>query len=380
MPGLIVHEWIEKNGGAEKVLDQLADLLPTAEVLCLWNDRGHPVGGRKVRESILAGTPLRRNKAAALLTMPIIWRSINLNSYDWAVISTHLFAHHVKVETRSLTPEKYAYVHTPARYIWTPELDGRGRSLPARLVSKPLRRVDAMRAKELKSIAANSDFVRQRIARTWEREATVIYPPVAVSRITSVPGWKDHVEGKEHDVLCGLPAQFVLGASRLVMYKMLDQVIHVGKRAGLPVVIVGEGPDRPRLERIAQEEKVECYFLGGVSDEMLFSLYESCTFYVFPPIEDFGIVPVEAMAAGAAVIANRVGGASETVIHGTTGALADFSSDQDIDEALAVAQFCSRTASKQRAENFSEERFSQSLTEWAPHIFRNFEAAKEPDA
>jgi glycosyltransferase involved in cell wall biosynthesis len=378
--GLIVHEWIEKNGGAEKVLEKLADLVPAADVLCLWNDPGHLVSGRKVKESVLARTPLRRSKAAALLTMPVVWRTIKLNSYDWAVISTHLFAHHVKVDTRTTHPEKYAYVHTPARYIWTPELDDRGRSLPARLISKPLRRIDAIRARELKSIAANSEFVRQRIASTWERDATVIYPPVAVNRITSVPDWRDHLSSIEHDTMDGLPEHFVLGASRLVKYKMLDQVIRVGKRAGLPVVIVGDGPDKLRLERIAQDEKVECYFLGGITDEMLYSLYRQCSFYVFPPIEDFGIVPVEAMAAGAAVIANRVGGASETVLHGVTGALTDFSSDNEIDEAIRVVQSCHSTASTQQAENFSEERFRRSLTDWAPHIFGSYVAVKEKDA
>lgn len=381
MPGLIVHEWIEKNGGAEKVVAKLAELLPSAEVLCLWNDDlGNVIPNHRIKESVLARSPLRRSKAAALLTMPVIWRLIDLAPCDWAVISTHLFAHHVKVDTGTPSPEKYAYVHTPARYIWTPELDSRGRSLPARLLSVPLRRIDALRAKELKSIAANSEFVRNRIAKTWERDANVIYPPVAVGRIKTIANWRSHLDADEEKLFDGLPTQFALGASRLVQYKMLDQVIRVGKQAGLPVVIVGSGPDLPRLQHIARDENVECYFLGGVSDQLLYSLFQACSFYVFPPVEDFGIAPVEAMAAGAVVMANRVGGGSETVVHGVTGALTDFSSSEEIDVALGVVQACNRDASRARAENFSEERFCAALKDWAPQVFGSSARIKESNA
>lgn len=378
MPGLIVHEWIERNGGAEKVLAKIADLLPAADILCLWNDDpASVIPSHRIKESILAKTPLRRSKAAALLTMPLVWRNIKSAPCDWAIISTHLFAHHVKVDTHTPNPQKYAYVHTPARYIWTPELDDRGRSLPARLLSPPLRRIDAWRAKELTSIAANSEFVRNRIRDTWERDASVVYPPVAVDKIASCADWRVRLKSDEEKLFAGLPAQFILGASRLVPYKMLDQVILVGKRAGLPVVIVGNGPDLPRLQHIAKEENVECHFLGGVSDELLYSLFQVCALYVFPPVEDFGIAPVEAMAAGAVVMANRVGGASETVVHGATGALTDFSSEEEIDAALAVVQACNRKASRARAVNFSENQFATNLQAWAPQVFDSSTGAKE---
>jgi glycosyltransferase involved in cell wall biosynthesis len=293
------------------------------------------------------------------------------------MISTHLFAHHVRLSGGSKTSMKFAYVHTPARYIWAPELDSRGRSLPVRMLSVPLRRLDASRAKELTKVAANSEFVSRRIETTWERESTVIYPPVAVERIKSVERWRDHLNVDEEKVVDGLPDEFVLGASRLVMYKMLDHVIRVGKRAQLPVVIVGDGPDLPRLKTIANEEKIECYFVGGVSDRLLYSLFQSCSVYVFPPVEDFGIIPVEAMAAGAPVIANRRGGASESVVHGVTGALTSFSSNSEIDEALRLAAKCRTNDSLQRAEDFSEARFRRELGSWAPEVFGTASVGKE---
>lgn len=376
MPGLIVHEWIEKNGGAEKVLEKFTELLPATDIFCLWNDDPGRFADRFVTESILARTPLRRKKAVALAAMPFVWRNIPTKSYEWALISTHLFAHHLKLTGGTSTGAKYAYVHTPARYIWTPELDSRGRSLPARILSMPLRRLDATRAQELTSIAANSRFVARRIENTWGREASVIYPPVAVERIKAENSWRDSLGDAEQRLHDELPAKFVLGASRLVQYKMLDQVLRVGKQAGLPVVIVGNGPDLPRLKRIAEAEQIPCHFLGGVSDYMLYSLYQACTFFVFPPVEDFGIAPVEAMAAGAVVMANRQGGASESVVHGVTGALTDFSSKSEIDGALSVLENCSHDAARQRADDFSEDKFSGNLETWLPEVFADSSAKR----
>lgn len=363
-----MHEWIEKNGGAEKVLTQLARMLPNADLLCLWNDDPDRFGGRPVQESLLSRTPLRRHKAAALLAMPAVWRLLRAEQYDWALVSTHLFAHHVKLGAKSYAGRKYAYVHTPARYIWTPELDHRGRSLPARLLSRPLKKLDSSRAQELAKVAANSKFVARRIEATWERESTVIYPPVEVDRIQSENDWRTRLVPDDLQKIDNLPAEFVLGASRLVRYKMLDQVLRVAKRARLPVVIAGAGPDLPRLIRIAEDEGVDCRFIGKVSDELLYALYQRCSLFVFPPIEDFGIMPVEAMAAGAAVMANRIGGAAETVVHGESGVLTNFASRTEIDEALDVIGRCVPEASRERAKDFSESRFRNNVARWIPEV------------
>src|SRR5690606_22739556 len=122
-------------------------------------------------------------------------------------------------------------------------------------------------------------------------------------------------------VASALPSAFVLGASRLVPYKRVDAAIIAGEAAGLPAVIAGDGPDRARLAALAARASIPVTFLGRTSDALLRELYRRATVYVFAPIEDFGIMPVEAMAAGTPVIARDIGGAAETVVDGVTGAL-----------------------------------------------------------
>ena len=140
MPGVLVHEWIERDGGSEKVLDEFVRCFPDADVLCLWDNAGR-YPGRTVVESGLARTPLRRSKALALPAMPFVWRD-RPGDYDFALVSSHCFAHHVSFRTPPAEFRKYVYVHTPARYLWTPELDERGTSPAARLASPVLRGID----------------------------------------------------------------------------------------------------------------------------------------------------------------------------------------------------------------------------------------------
>ena len=139
MTGLIVNEWIEAAGGAERVLSRLATLFPDADLLCLWNDDPTRFPDRTVRETWLARTPLRRHKALALPVMPITWRLPRQTTHDWTLVSSHAFAHHVRVEGDG---PKYVYVHTPARYLWAPELDQRGDNLAVRIAGPPLRALD----------------------------------------------------------------------------------------------------------------------------------------------------------------------------------------------------------------------------------------------
>ncbi len=120
-----------------------------------------------------------------------------------------------------------------------------------------------------------------------------------------------------------LPQDFLLAASRLVPYKRIDEAIRAAALTDLPLVVAGDGPDRARLESVAESEKIPVYFLGRVSDALLFALYQKSLAYIFLGVEDFGIMPVEAMAAGASVVGNSVGGVAETVMDGITGALCD---------------------------------------------------------
>ncbi|MEU5842250.1 glycosyltransferase [Rhodococcus sp. NPDC047139] len=317
VPGILVHEWIARDGGSEKVLDEFVRAFPDADVLCLWDDADR-YPERTVHESGLARTPLRRNKALALATMPYFWRR-RPGSYDFALVSSHCFAHHVTFDAAPNGFEKLVYVHTPARYLWNPELDDRGASLAVRCAAPPLRALDRRRAREGAHFAANSDFVRRRIERAWGVDARVIFPPVETTRISAVPDWRNELSAAESDLVEGLPEIFVLGASRFVPYKRLDWVIRAAERAGLPAVIAGSGPEERRLRRLAAESTVPVHVLARPSDALLYSLYQQAHVYVFPAVEDFGIMPVEARAAGARVIVNSLGGAGETVREGVDG-------------------------------------------------------------
>ncbi len=358
--GVLVHEWLAETGGSENVFDVLVDTFPDADLLCLWSDVQNRYPGRQLNETWLARTPLRKRKVAALPAIPPTWRRRRGN-YDWALVSSHLFAHHASFRDQPADFRKYVYVHSPARYIWEPELDRRGSSRVARLAAAPIKPLDRRRAQEITAAAANSHFVRERIARAWDIDATVIYPPVEVERIQRVPDWSEHVTDTERAILDALPADFLLGASRLIPYKALDLVIRAGAVTDLPVVIAGDGPERDRLEHGAVEAGVRTIFLGRVSDEFLYALYQRCLAYVFPAVEDFGIMPVEAMAAGAAVICGRIGGVLETVEDGVSGAAADFENPAEVASAVAAASRLRGPAPRERAGRFSRAEFVRQI-------------------
>lgn len=360
MTGLLVSEWIEPTGGAERVLDRLAALLPDADMLCLWNDAPRRYGARKVRETWLARTPLRNHKALALPLMPATWRTPR-RGHEWALVSSHAFAHHVNVGSPDVP--KYVYVHTPARYLWAPELDARGDNLAARVAGPPLRALDRRAAQEATSLAANSRFVADRIERSWGRQARVIHPPVDVAGIRG-GAWRDRLTDAERRVLDGLPADFVLGVSRFIPYKRLDVVMRTGELLGIPVVIAGHGPLEAQLRAAAADVTVPVQIHVQPSDALVAALMDRARLFVFPPIEDFGIVAVEAMAAGTPVMANRVGGAGESVQEGVGGALFDPESPS---ETRAAADACAALDSRAvaaHAQRFDAAQFDRSLAQW----------------
>ena len=361
MTGALVHEWIAQSGGSENVLEAMSGIYPDAEIFCLWNDSHGRFDGARVNETWLAKTPLRRSKAAALPLMPATWRSLPAHGYEWALISSHLFAHHASFQDPML--DRYVYVHTPARYIWNPELDVRGASLPARAVAAGFKGLDRRRAREGAQFAANSEFVRRRITDAWGVDSRVIHPPVEVTAIQS-QDWKESLDEAERAVFDALPDGFVLGASRFIPYKRLDRVIRAGEIAGMPVVLAGNGPELARLREAADRASVDVRFVLSPSNALLRALFERAIVYVFPAIEDFGIMPVEAMAAGAPVVAQAVGGAAESVVDGVTGALTTFEDPEDIARAISVAMTVDRDAVRTHARAFSHERFASEIREW----------------
>lgn len=366
MSGLIIHEWIEENGGAEKVVAAMVDAFPGADLLALWEDAPGAVGTTSVRESWLSRSRLRHHKALALPAMAPTWRwTVPARPrYDWFLVSSHLFAHHARGRGLNRDVAKLVYVHSPARYLWVPELDTRGASIPARTAASVLKPLDRRRAGEATALAANSAYVRERIATTWGRAAEVIHPPVDITEIQSVADWSTVVSADEHRLLDSLPPTFLLGASRMVPYKRLDLVIRAGEVSGLPVVIAGGGPDEARLREVAARARVPVTFTGRPSTPLLRALCQRCAAFVFPPIEDFGIMPVEAMAAGAPVVCHRVGGAVESLSVAGIGAAVDAEDDDDLAAGVRSVLASGLRVPRQAMQRFSRERFIDEIRDF----------------
>lgn len=357
MSGILVHEWLARSGGSENVFEALGETFPNAEQWCLWNDAVDRFPN--VSETRLSATPLRRSKTLALPLMPLVWRSLPEREANWILVSSHLFAHHARFAGPARHAPKFVYAHTPARYIWSPEFDSRGSSRAVRAVAKPFKAVDRRRAQEALGVAANSQFVAERIQRYWERDAEVIYPPVDVYAVSQ----GGELSEAERKVVATLPKDFVLGVSRLIPYKRLDLVVQAGRAAGLPVVIAGAGPEEQNLRSHAEDAHPgQVTFVRSPSNFLLYELYKRASVLVFPPVEDFGIVPVEAMAAGTPVVASRAGGTGESVSVGISGALVDsWDSEQEIVEALDLALKCSAQVCAEYAQKFDKAVFSERI-------------------
>ena len=362
MSGIVVHEWLAKRGGSENVVEEIVATFPDARLQSLWNDAPQRFGHLSVSETWLARTPLRKSKALALPFMPTTWRHLGRSDADWILCSSHLFSHHARFAGPARESPKLVYAHTPARYIWTPELDARGDSRLARAARMPLQKLDRERAQEAKAIAANSEFVRKRIQDCWNRDSVVIHPPVDVQAFADDPAGNLTVE--EEQILESLPDTFLLGASRFIPYKRLDLVVSLGVASDTPVVLAGDGPSLPELQSLADQHPGLVTFVLGPSRALLSALYRRALAYVFPAIEDFGIMPVEAMATGTPVIARDYGGVSESVVHGVTGAhLNDFTGRAGREAVDLVATLRSEDAIA-RAWQFDKSAFRSSLRAW----------------
>lgn len=341
----VVHEWIDSYAGSEQVFEALAQTYPDADLFALSRrpSISLSLGGRPVRTTVLDRSRLPR--AASLPLMPLAWRLLGSAKYDVVLSSHHAFAH-----TNRLGGVQLCYVHSPARYVWSPEIDGRGSAsylLPARAA---LQRVDRAAAQRVHSFAANSSAVARRIEQYWGREAVVIPPPVRVEFFGS-----DLDEPRSGD--------YVLGVGRFVPYKSLHRVIEVADRVGLPAVIAGRGPDQSRLLAAAATARVPVRIVESPSDAELRALYRNARCLVFPQVEDFGIVCVEALAAGTPVVARRAGGALDIVQDGRAGLLAGESVDE-LAAAVRVIDEIDRSACVESAQRFSRAAFRSIVQAW----------------
>ncbi len=326
----ISHEWLTIPGGSEKVVVALLDLVPQAELLTtVYNpDGGWPaaITQRTVRPSSLNRIPGAWTHYPKLLPlMDRAFRSFDVSEYDLVVSSNHACAKNVRTHDRPGSRVRHVcYCHTPMRYVWDPsflegEQLGRIGGTVLKAAIPRLRRTDLRGAAQVDEFVANSSFVAERIHSTYGRPSTVVHPPVEVERFLD---------------RSRAPEDFYLVFGRLVPYKKADVAVAACELLGRDIVVAGTGRDLPRVEAAAGPHTT---FAGRVSDEEVASLFSRARALLFPGLEDFGIVPVEAQAAGLPVIAYGKGGARDSVVDGVTGVLYDDPSPAGL--AAAIERF-----------------------------------------
>lgn len=307
----LVHDWLTGMRGGEKVLLELVRLFPSADLFTLVWNRGsvHSEIEARVRQvSFLQRLPdVGRLYRYCLPLFPAAVRSLDLAGYDMVISSSHAVAKGARIPPGAV---HVSYIHTPMRYLWDTGGDyfrfGRGRwwkraSLAA--AAPYLRRFDRRTARGIDFFLASSENVRGRIRRVYGVEARVIPPPVDTGFFT--PGG-----------CAAAPGGYYLVASPLEPYKRIDLVVDAFSGGRRKLLIAGKGTQEREL-RARASPPVE--FLGYVPDETLRELYRHCRALIFPGLEDFGMVPVEAEACGRPVVCYGAGGALETVVDGRTG-------------------------------------------------------------
>ncbi len=298
----LVHDWLTGMRGGEKVLEVLCDLYPQATLYTLLHNKGSvskTIEDREIRTSFIDRMPLKARRYRNYLPLfPAAIESFDFSAYDLILSTSHAVAKGARPAPGAL---HICYCHTPMRYVWElyGEYFGPGRAgLVTRaamsLVAPRLRAWDIRSSTRVHHFIANSRNVAGRIRQYYRRPADVIHPPVNL----------------EQFLLSNEDDGYFLIVSALVPYKRVDLAIETFNRLGERLVIVGTGPELTRLKAIAAP-KVE--FLGWQSEVELAKLYARCRALIFPGIEDFGIVPLEAMASGKPVVAFGRGGALETV-------------------------------------------------------------------
>lgn len=355
----IVHERFTEVAGSEHVVEQMSVEWPQARIrVPVARPAGIP---RNLRQTPATSPGIdrlyrwtgQRSHAPLLPLLPAAFRRMPLRDTDVVVCSHHAFATQAVFATRAPV---VAYVHSPARWAWDPtlragEAGGRLGALALTGLAARTRRDELAAAPRLARIVANSTAVARRVQEWWSQPAEVVFPPV------DTEFYCPDFQAERRD--------FFLLAGRLVPYKRADLAVRAAKEADVPLVVAGDGRFLERCRELAGPRTT---FLGRVSDDRLRDLHRTSRALLMPGVEDFGIVPVEAMACGSPVIAVDEGGALDTVHPGTTGQLVAHGTDDDAivnGFAEALASFrpgdYDRQAIRARAESFSRAAFRRGM-------------------
>jgi glycosyltransferase involved in cell wall biosynthesis len=353
----IVHDWLTGMRGGEKALEVICERFPDAELFTLIHVRGSvspAIERLPAHTSFVQHLPfVKRHYREYLPLFPSAIEQFSFDRFDRIVSVSHCVA---KSIVHPAHVPHLCYCLTPMRYAWDqfdayfgPDRIGSAGSRVMRPVMARLARWDRDTAGRADRYVAISHYVAGRIRRYYNREANVVYPPVDTDFF--------HPDFAP-------PERFALVVSALVPYKRIDVAIDACRRAGVPLTIVGDGPERARLERVATESGADTRFLGRLTNEEIRTLYRRAAVTLLPGEEDFGIVPLEAQACGRPVVALARGGTAETIVTGETGTLVgDMTPDAF---ATAIASTLDRTFDAHRirehAERFSRSRFGDEIS------------------
>jgi glycosyltransferase involved in cell wall biosynthesis len=373
----LVHDHLAQDGGAEKVLKVFAEMFPEAPIFTLLCDQKNAdkyYRGRNIQTSIIQRLPGGiKHYQWYMPFMPMAVEFFDLSNYDLVLSDSASFAKGVITKPETLHID---YCHTPTRYLWSDthsyinEL--KYNKWFKKLISLALNYVriwDKLAADRVDLFIANSETVRRRISKYYKADSTVIFPPVDTEKFSLDARLDDEKLKAEKYFLCGC---------RLAPYKRIDLVIEAFKQ--LPdkkLKIFGDGVDETRLKKMA-ENCANIEFTGRVDDQFLGKLYRNAQAYIHPQEEDFGIIAVEAMAAGAPVIAYRRGGAEETIIEGQTGVFFDEQSVEALKKAVSSfdrSKFDIKIIRAQ-AEKFSTDNFKKNISEFIAQEYGKFKAKR----
>jgi glycosyltransferase involved in cell wall biosynthesis len=349
----VVHDWLTGMRGGERVLEVLCERYPDAELFTLLHVRGSvspTIERHRIHTSALQYLPgVRHYYRECLPIFPALVEQFDLERFDLVISTSHCVVKSVMTRPDAV---HICYYHTPMRYAWD-QFDayfgadriGRAGNLAMRAVMARLARWDRATADRVDRYLTNSQHVAGRIRRYYNREAIVVYPPVDTDFF--------HPDTTR-------PERFALVVSALVPYKRVDLAISACRLAGVPLTIVGDGPERAALERAAGGG---VRFLGRLPNAEVRDLYRRAAVTLLPGEEDFGIVPLEAQACGRPVVALGRGGARETVTPGETGVLVDEPSPEAFADAVAAAidRPFDAAAIRRHAEQFSRARFGDRM-------------------
>ncbi len=365
----IVQEWLVTVGGSDKVVKAILDVFPDADIYTLvakkevCDELGIP--WEKVHTSFIQKMPLGTKKHRAYLPLfPFAIEQFDLRGYDVIISSSHCVAKGVLTKADQL---HICYCHSPIRYCWDmyneyleeSHLDKGFKSWLVRLMLHPIRQFDAIAGSRVDYYISNSDYVGQRIRKTYRRKATTIHPNIDISNFE----------------LCNDKQEYYLASSRLVAYKKIDTIIEAfNQMPKKKLVVIGGGPNQEAYRKLANANVT---VMGYQPFDVLKDKMQHAKAFVFAADEDFGMIPIEAQSCGTPVIAYGHGGSLETVNGGKTGLFFNEQTPEAIVEAVnrfeaMGSQPFAPADCRQWAEGFSEERFKREIKEFVEEKYEEF--------